>query len=65
MPRLEITLGKDGSIKADVIGEEGDACTEVIKFLDDLYGEAVETQLKPEYYSKVLNKDKLTSGFCG
>lgn len=66
MPRLEITLGKDGGIKVDVIGEEGDHCQEATKFLDELFGKAVEAQLKPEYYTTVLNKDKLLGGgLCG
>ena len=66
MPKLEITLGKDGSINVDAIGFEGESCEEATKFLAELFGDAVETQLKPEYYTKILNKDKLLGGgLCG
>lgn len=65
MPRVEITLGNDGSIKAEAFGFEGSSCQDATKFLDELFGEAEETQLKDEFYMKTFSKGCLTNGFCG
>ena len=63
--KLEITLGKDGSIKVDAIGFQGASCKEATKFLDELFGTAENVEHKMEYYNRELNKDCLTNGFCG
>jgi len=68
MPQVKITLGKDGSIKAEGIDFKGSNCMEATKILDQLFGKAVKTELKDEYYQeedgiKVI--EGLPSGWCG
>ena len=69
MIKVVITLGKDGSIKKEVFGAHGPVCKEKAKFLDELYGEPVETELKPEYYEGETESeticDQLPNGYCG
>ena len=64
MKRVEILLGKDGSIKVEAIGFEGQACTDATKFMDELFGEADKIEHKAEFYKQTYG-EVVTSGFCG
>ena len=63
--KVEIILGRDGSIKVEAIGFEGESCVDATKFLETLFGKAESVELKAEYYNETLNKDCLTNGLCG
>jgi len=65
MSRVEIILDEKGGIKVDAIDFPDDSCVKATEFLDELFGCAEEVEHKVEFYNKNLNKDKLTSGFCG
>jgi hypothetical protein len=49
VPEIRITIGKDGNISAEVVGVEGQKCTDLSKFLDQL-GQVTEDRLTPDYY---------------
>lgn len=70
MKKLEITFGKDGSVKTEVFGVKGPACKDMTAFLDNFFGNPTETTLK-ESYNEVEIEDintitnGLPSGYCG
>ena len=51
MPKVEIVLSPDGSIKVDALGFKGKSCEEATKFLEGLGGKK-STRRKPEYYEE-------------
>jgi hypothetical protein len=63
--RVVIRIGKDGSVKSEVMGAKGPECEGMTAFLDKLLGKKT-TQHKPSYYEE---PDKLVngipSGYCG
>jgi hypothetical protein len=66
MPRVEITITKDGKIKREAFDFKGAACLQKTAFLDDLFGEPVESEVKDEYYQEEDNiSNGLPSGWCG
>jgi hypothetical protein len=65
MPRVEITITKDGKIKREAFGFTGSACLEKTAFLDDLFGIPVEDELKDEYYEESIVSSGVPSGWCG
>ena len=65
MPKIEVTLGIDGSIKAEGLDFVGKTCEEASQFLDDLFG-VKSTDHKSEYYEKDATVcDSVGNGFCG
>lgn len=47
---IDIFIGRDGKVTADVVGGHGPVCiTEILAGLEELLGEASSTDLKPEY----------------
>ena len=67
MPQLRITLGKDGKVVAEGVGDTGENCLEKTKFLEKLFGEVENRELKPEYFAEgeVKLRDSLPEGYCG
>ena len=65
MPRLEITLKADGTVKVEGKEFVGDACKEASAFMDKLFGEAEHVDLKEEYHLREAGKDAITTGWCG
>ena len=63
--KVEITLDKDGGIKVEAFGFVGSSCEEATKFLEELYGEALEKELKEEYWQDETLGAHLPSGYCG
>ena len=63
--RVEVILGKDGSVKVEAQGFTGKSCEEATKFLDELFGEATEKKHKDEYYQEEIICNGLPSGHCG
>jgi len=59
LPRIEILLRNDGTIKSEGIDFIGDACEEAMSFMDELFGEAEETTQKDEYWDRVPDKELL------
>jgi hypothetical protein len=71
MKKIVITLGRNGSVKAEAVGFVGPACQDATKFLDGIFKGKKEDLLKPEYYeenkSTSFEIDGLPGGgrFCG
>lgn len=69
--RLEITFGKDGSVKSEVKGVKGPQCLEMTAFLNKVFGDDGDVQLKTSYHETVEETetdhvvDGLPSGHCG
>ena len=63
MKKVEIILGKDGSIKTEAFGFKGSTCEEATAFIDELFGYG-ERNHKPEYFES----DEITGilgEYCG
>lgn len=68
MKKVKITIGKDGSVKAEAEGFKGDSCEKATEFLNSLFGDAAEVKHKASYYEEndeVKINDGLPSGWCG
>ena len=65
--RVEITFGKDGSVRVEAFGFVGQSCEEATAFLDKLFGKSSERDYKDSYYEEASEKnvDGLPSGYCG
>jgi len=37
MPKVEILLGKDGSVKVEAFGFKGESCTDATAFIDKIF----------------------------
>ena len=64
--KVEIILGKDGSVKIEAFGFKGGTCEEATKFIDQLFGAKKSKKYKSSYYEQqeqVVNG--LPSGWCG
>ena len=61
--RVEIFLGKDGSVKVEAMDFEGKSCEDATSFLEDLFGEPVNKEFKSEYFK--TNANILPCGYCG
>ena len=49
---LEITIGPDGTVHAEVNGVKGKSCVDLIKFLEEALGPAKRKNFKPDYYER-------------
>lgn len=60
MPTEEIIIEIDdlGNIKIDMIDFQGKICENIIDELANKVGEIVDDKKKPEYYKKVVQKQK-------
>jgi hypothetical protein len=68
MKKVEILLGKDGSVRIEAFGFKGGSCEEATAFLDKLFGSMKNTKHKTSYYEDEIKDnlvDGLPSGFCG
>jgi hypothetical protein len=69
MPKtVRIRNYPDGRVVAEVEGVKGSECTELTKFLDELFGEPENRDLKQSYYDGEitdLDCDILPEGHCG
>jgi len=63
--RVEILLGKDGSINVEAFDFQGNSCEEATAFLDELFGSADEVERKMEYFLGEKETDFLGNGLCG
>ena len=68
--RVEVTFGKDGSVRTEVFGVKGPGCKDLTSFLDNFFGVPADTKLKDSYNEieiEEINKivDGLPSGHCG
>lgn len=56
-------IGKDGKITVEVNGVRGASCRELVKDTVEKLGVELSTELKPEYFDKDEEKDKLENKF--
>ena len=65
--KVEITLGKDGSVKVEAHNFKGASCQEATEFLNDLFGSPDKVIFKDDYYQtdETTVADGLPSGYCG
>ncbi len=67
--RVEITLGKDGSVKVEAFNFKGESCEDATAFLEKVLGKAEKTEHKDSYYEENtennLDVNGLPSGYCG
>jgi hypothetical protein len=49
--RIVVTLGRDGTVRAETVGIQGQACLDAIPLLEDLLdAEAIDSSLTADYY---------------
>ena len=68
--RVELTIGKDGSVRREVFGFKGESCFKATEWLDKIYGTPEKTVKKESYnLEEEVQTDNLTdslpSGWCG
>ncbi len=67
--RVEITLGKDGSVKVEAFNFKGASCEDATAFLQKVLGKAENTEHKDSYYEENteanFDVDGLPGGHCG
>lgn len=63
--KIEIVLGKDGSVRVEALGFKGETCEEATAFLDKIFGKAEKRSHKDSYYEEVEEKDRLIDGLPG
>ena len=63
--RVEIILGKDGTINVEAHDFQGDSCEKATEFLDEMFGDATTSTKKMEYYLGEKETDLIGSGHCG
>jgi hypothetical protein len=65
--RVEITFGKDGSVRVEAFGFVGKSCEEATAFLDKLFGNDSNRVHKESYFLEEKENlvDGLPSGYCG
>lgn len=64
--KVEIILGKDGSIKVEAFGFKGSSCEEATAFLKNLFGDADNVIHKASFWEqKEQIFDGLPAGRCG
>lgn len=64
--KVEIILGKDGSVTVEAFGFKGASCLEAVEFLNNLYGDA-KTLTEKDSMDEVEDVlcEGLPSGWCG
>lgn len=68
--KVVITLGKDGSVKAEAFGFKGSSCTDATQFLNEVFPSGSSMETKASYYEEEVKDDLLDinglpSGHCG
>lgn len=56
-------IGKDGKITVEVNGVKGASCRDLVKDTVEKLGVEISTELKPEYFEKVKNEEKLENKY--
>jgi hypothetical protein len=65
MKQIVIDISNDGEIKLETTGFHGQACIEESKFLKDLLGQELSSQLTPAYFTTVKQTVKKHLPLCG
>lgn len=55
---IEIIIGTDGTVSVDMIGYQGNGCSEEAGKIIDALGTALKSNKKNEYYQKKKNEVK-------
>lgn len=64
--KVEVIIGKDGSIKVEAFGFKGGTCEEATAFIENLFGDPEDKKYKPSYYEQAETLvNGLPSGWCG
>jgi hypothetical protein len=65
MKEIIVDISKEGEVKIETRGFKGKACIEEAKFLKDLLGKEVKSQLTPAYFQNENVKVKKYLPLCG
>jgi hypothetical protein len=67
MPKVVVTLKKDGSVKEEVFGAKGEQCLKMTAWIEDALGTPERTSHKSSYFeeAEVWEVNELSSGHCG
>jgi len=57
MKKIKITISKDGGLSIEADGFSDKTCLNHLKILEDLFGEASDVKLKPEFNVTTKNKN--------
>lgn len=63
--RVEITFGKDGSVRVEAFNFVGKSCADATAFLNKLFGKPENIALKESYFKDAIIAQGLPSGHCG
>jgi hypothetical protein len=56
--RIVVTLGRDGTVRAETVGIQGKDCLDAIPLLEDLLdAEAIDSSLTGDYYTTSASTD--------
>lgn len=64
MPKIEIEYNKDGTVKVEAFGFEGESCLDATKEILEHHGGDAETTMKDEFYEEESTLVD-TSKLCG
>jgi hypothetical protein len=65
MKQIILDISNDGEVKIETTGFHGKACIAETKFLKDLLGQELSSQLTPAYFSTVKEIVKKHLPLCG
>lgn len=63
--KVEVTFGKDGSVRVEAFGFKGGSCEQATEFLDKLFGKPTRKHKDSYYEQDEIIVNSLPNGYCG